>query len=251
MLSEAKAVYSATKKKNDFLFNTYVMRPIAAAFVGPIGRMGFSPNQVTLVGLFVSLLGAALLVVFPSYSGVLLAILVLEIGYMLDCVDGMLARYKGIASKQGHLFDFFTDEIKALALLACLGAHLWRAGVDLPGLQLAPGSDAILHISLAGAFILASATSLTNFVRRPEMSGRETTVEAYKEHAEKSKPTSPLGKVVAAIMTFLSFFGHYPSHIYVWALLGRLDLYFLLYIAFNGLYLAKGWAGLLIRFGRS
>ena len=45
----------------------------------------------------------------------LISIAVLEASYCLDCVDGMLARHKKIASKEGHLFDFFTDELKAAA----------------------------------------------------------------------------------------------------------------------------------------
>ena len=51
--------------------------------------------------------------------------------------------------------------------------------------------------------------------------------------------------------TFLRFLNHYPSHIWLWALAGRLDAYLWLWIALNALYLARGWLGLVLRFGRS
>ena len=52
------------------------------------------------------------------------------------------------------------------------------------------------------------------------------------------------------VMTFLRFLNHYPSHIYLFAAFGRLDVFLLGYVALNALYLAKGWLGLLVRFGR-
>src|SRR5436309_3046958 len=87
---------------------------------------GFSsatPNQLTLVNLAVFVAAIAALVAAPSYWGGLLAIGVLELSYLFDCADGMLARYKKLASKEGHLFDFFTDELKATLLVAALGVR--------------------------------------------------------------------------------------------------------------------------------
>lgn len=43
---------------------------------------------------------------------------------------------------------------------------------------------------------------------------------------------------------------HYPSHICALARAGRLDVFFWIYVLINGLYLAKRWLGLLLRFGR-
>ena len=52
-------------------------------------------------------------------------------------------------------------------------------------------------------------------------------------------------------MTFLRFLNHYPSHLWIFAALGRLDIFFWVYAANNLLYLARGWLGLVLRFGRS
>lgn len=245
-------IYKDTRKKHDLVFNVYLMRPIAAQVVAIVAPTRVTPNQVTLINLFVFIVASALLIALPTYQGGLLAIAVLEASYCLDCVDGMLARHKKIASKEGHLFDFFTDELKALLLAASLGVRLWRTGGSgLDGHTWPAGSPAFLIAGIAGAVILASAVSLTNFVRRPELSGRETTIEAHYETVVEKKSTSLVGRVAQLVTSFLRFLNHYPSHIWIFAAAGRLDVFFWIYIAINLLYLARGWLGILLRFGRS
>jgi hypothetical protein len=51
-------------------------------------------------------------------------------------------------------------------------------------------------------------------------------------------------------MTFLRFLNHYPSHIWIFAIADRLDVFFWIYVTLNFLYLARGWLGLMLRFGR-
>lgn len=252
MFATGVHIYRATRKKHDLLFNLYVMRPIAAQLVALIAPTRVTPNQVTLLNLGVFLVGAAILIALPTFGGSLLAIGVLESSYCLDCVDGMLARHKGIASKEGHLFDFFTDELKALILVSSLGVRLWRTGGVGLDLQFwSAGAPAFLLASVAGAVVVASALSLTNFVRRPELSGRATTVEAHYEANVEARATSAAGKLAQGVTTFLRFLNHYPSHIWLFVLVGRLDVFFWMYIALNALYLVRGWLGLAVRFGRT
>jgi phosphatidylserine synthase len=251
MIGTAAEVYRATRKKHDLIFNVYVMRPIAAGVVTIAAKTPITPNQVTLLNLLIFVVAIALFVALPDYRGGLVAVGVLELSYCLDCVDGMLARFKKIASKEGHLFDFFTDEIKAVLLASALPIRFWRSGaVGLDGKEWPPGTPTFLLAGIAGAFILASATSLTNFVRRPEVSGRESTVEAHYETVEHTKPKSLVGKIGGLVTAFLRFLNHYPSHIWIFALLGRLDVMFWIYLAINFLYLGRGWLGIILRFGR-
>jgi phosphatidylglycerophosphate synthase len=246
MFTTAASIYRETRKKNDQLFNVYVMRPLAAGVVAVIRGTGITPNQVTLLNLVVFVVAAAIFVALPTWTGGLVGVAVLEASYCLDCVDGMLARHKKLASKTGHLFDFFTDELKAVLLAGALAIRAWRAGgYGFDGQLWAPGDARFLLVGIAGVTIIASAISLTNFVRSPEVSGKAATVEAhYETVAQKRSP----GALVA---TFLRFLNHYPSHLYLWALAGRLELYLGLWIALNALYLARGWLGIVLRFGRS
>jgi phosphatidylglycerophosphate synthase len=251
MLGKGLRIYRDTKKKHDLVFNLYVMRPVAAQLVALLAPTGVTPNQVTLLNLFVFIGATGLLVALPTLNGGILAIGVLEASYCLDCVDGMLARHKKIASKEGHLFDFFTDELKALLLAAVLGIRLWRTGgFGIDGQMWPAASPYFLIAGIAGAVVVASAVSLTNFVRRPELSGRETTVEAHYEANVEKKATSMVGRVAQLVTSFLRFLNHYPSHIWIFAFAGRLDVFFWMYIALNLLYLARGWLGLILRFGR-
>jgi hypothetical protein len=250
MFGTAREIYVSTRKKQDQLWNLYVMRPIASLVVVVFAKTSITPNQVTLLNLFVLLVAAVLLVALPTWKGALVAIGVLETSYCLDCVDGMLARYKKIASKEGHLFDFFTDEIKAVVLVAALAVRLWRTGgFGLDGTEW-PAADArFLLAGIAGTGILASAISLTNFVRRPELSGQATTVESHYDRVE-DKPKSAVARLGGLVNTFLRFLNHYPSHIWIFALLDRLDALFWMWVSLNLLYLGRGWLGLLLRFGR-
>jgi phosphatidylglycerophosphate synthase len=251
VLTQATAIYRSTKKKHDLVFNLYVMRPVAALVVAVAARTPVTPNQLTLLNLFIFVGAAVLLPLLPTYGGALIAIAVLEVSYCFDCADGMLARHRKTASKAGHLFDFFTDELKAELLVAALALRLYRTGgVGWDAIPWPPQDSAFLVAGIAGAVIVASAISLTNFVRRPELSGRETTVEAHYDTVEKVVPASPFAKLAGWLATFLRFLNHYPSHIWLFAAFGRLDVYFWIYIALNLLYLARGWLGLVIRFGR-
>lgn len=245
MPSTAARVYRETRKKNDQIFNVYVMRPLAAVFVASVYRTRVTPNQVTLLNLAVFLVAAALFVALPTWSGGLIAVAVLELSYCFDCADGMLARFKKLASKAGHAFDFFTDELKAVLLVGALAVRAWRmGGYGYDGRLWEHGDPRFLLAAVGGVTVIASAISLTNFVRSPAVSGKEPTVEAHYETVEQKK------SVGALVATFLRFLNHYPSHIWIWALAGRLDAYLWLWVALNALYLARGWLGLVLRFGR-
>lgn len=246
MLTTAARIYRETRKKHDQVFNVYVMRPLAAVFVAAVSGTRVTPNQVTLANLAIFVVAAATLVAWPSWRGGLASMAVLYASYCLDCADGMLARFKKLASKAGHKFDFFTDELKAVLLVGALAVRGWRGGgFGVDARAWATGDPRFLLAGIVGVVVVASAISLTNFVRSPEVSGRESTVEAYYETVEQKRT---LGSVVA---TFLRFLNHYPSHLWLWAIAGRLDAYLWVYVALNALYLARGWLGLVLRFGRS
>lgn len=252
MIATATRIYRETRKKHDQIFNTYVMRPVAALVVAAAAPTRVTPNQLTLLNLAVFVAGAAMLVAGPSWSGGLAAVALLEASYCLDCADGMLARHKKLASKTGHLFDFFTDELKAVLLVAALSVRVWRSGgFGIDGRAWSGGDPRFLLSGIAGVLFVSSAISLTNFVRRPELSGRETTVDSFYETTNAAMPATLVARIKSLAATFLRWLNHYPSHIWIWALAGRMDVYLWIYIGLNAAYVARGWAGLAVRFGRS
>jgi phosphatidylglycerophosphate synthase len=228
----AREVYQRTKKVPDLFWNRYVCRPVAAVLVDALKGTRVTPNQVTLASFVVALLAAALLIVLPGRTGLIVAVLVYQASYVLDCADGMLARWRGIASPAGHLLDFLMDELKAFAILAAAAVRLHFEHPTQP----------FLLLGLAGLTALASGIALTSFQRHPEIAPPKST-------AGPSK--SPLARAVRLIEGAAKFLIHYPSYILYVAFTGRLELYLYPYLAVNALYAAKAWLSVAVRFGKS
>jgi len=232
----ATEVYRKTRKVPDLFWNAYVCRPIAALLVSAIEGTRITPNQITLSAVFVALASVALLLLWPGHWGLIAAVVVFELSYVLDCADGMLARWRGTASPVGHLLDFLMDELKAFCLLAAVAVRLFQEQQDVR----------FLLLGLFGLVALASGIALTTFVRRPEVAGP-----ALASAAANSAPRSFVHRIIGLIESGAKFLIHYPSYLLYVAIFGRIELYFLPYIAVNALYAARAFAGVAWRFGRS
>jgi CDP-alcohol phosphatidyltransferase len=230
----AAEVYRKTRKVPDLFWNAYVCRPVAAVLVNAIEGTRITPNQITLSAVFLALLSVVLLLVLPGHLGLILAALVFELSYVLDCADGMLARWRGTASTVGHLLDFLMDELKAFLLLAAVAVRLFRE----------QGDARFLLLGLFGLVALASGIALTTFVRRPEVAGP---TQPTKQPALRS----PLARLLGLVEGGAKFLIHYPSYLLYVAIFGRIELYFLPYVAVNALYAVRAFAGVAWRFGRT
>jgi phosphatidylglycerophosphate synthase len=217
----AREVYQRTKKVPDLFWNRCVCRPLAAVLVNAVKDSRITPNQITLASFAVGMASAVLLIALPGYPGLLLAVLVYQASYVLDCADGMLARWRGITSPAGHLLDFLMDELKAFAVLAAASVRLHFEHPDFP----------YLLVGLAGLVALASGIA-------PAPSASEAS-------------QSFLGRALRFVEGAAKFLIHYPSYIAYVALWGQLELYLLPYVAVNALYAARAFLGVAWRFGRA
>ena len=82
--------------------------PVAAFF----GRLGFSPNALTLVGFGIAVVGAY----FAATQAWLIAGLVVALGAIFDLFDGALARATGRVSKFGAFLDSTFDRLGEAAV---------------------------------------------------------------------------------------------------------------------------------------
>ncbi len=234
-------VYRTSRKKHDQLWNVFFARPLAAPFVTLLLPTRVTPNQVTFWNLFLFAAAAVVLGAYPGHRGAIWGVVLLEASYVFDCVDGMLARTKKLASPVGHLLDFMTDELKAFLLVGAVSIHLWRTVGDVR----------FLLAGVVGLVVVASGLALTTFVRRPEYSGKATTTEAHYETAgEAAAPKSAVRKLAGLVLTFLRFCNHYPSHIWIFAIFDRLDAFLAMYLMLNFLYLGMTGLGVLVRLGK-
>ena len=252
LFSQIADAYRRTKKPRDILWNRFAARPVAAVLLVPLARARVTPNQVTFLSLACFVGAVALLVGMPGYAGLLIAVAVLELSYVLDCVDGQLARLRGTSSPVGAHLDFLMDELKAFLLVAGVGTRLWRGD----------GRTEWLLEALAGLAVVASAISLTTFVRRPEYLqatglARPRTAGDYGDGlfegsaAPAQAPRSLVARAVGLVESLGRFLIHYPSYIVFVALANRLDLFLHVYLAINAAYAARTILAVLRKLGRS
>jgi phosphatidylglycerophosphate synthase len=228
----AREVYQKTKKVPDLFWNRFVCRPIGAVAVDVVKDTRVTPNQITLASFVVGVVSAALIILWRGHWGLIGAVLVYQSSYVLDCADGMLARWRGIASPAGHLLDFLMDELKAFAILAAAAVRLHFEHPEQP----------FLLVGIGGLVCLASGIALTSFTRHPAI-------------APPKSDAAPSLSLVARLVRFVEGIAklliHYPSYILFVALYGRLEYFLYPYVAVNALYAAKTWLSVALRFGRA
>ena len=108
---------------------------VAALFAGRTARrlipaaraLGLSPTAVTMLSFATTLVAAALVAGRPFAGAGIVAAILVEVGFLLDCLDGQLARATGRASDFGRYVDSLTDLVKVFALVVALTASA-RAG---------------------------------------------------------------------------------------------------------------------------
>lgn len=239
MWSEIVAIYRASKKQRDInRFTEWIARPPAAVLVYCLRNTPITPNQVTFLSAATAAGAAAMFVLLAGHAWLVVAALLFELSFVLDCVDGQLARLRKVASPIGHLLDFLMDELKAMFILGAVAVRLWQE----------TGDERILVIGIAALFCLAAGLSLTSFLRRPELGAKPITADG--QPAELGGRRGPLGTVVSGFEFASRVVVHYPQYIWICAVFDRMDIYFWAYAAVNALYLAKCLATILFRFGR-
>jgi len=112
-------------RHSDTFVLTHVYRPLAGALVHALSRTSLTPNQISGVSFLLMLAAAAALATGRGYLVVAGAVLV-QVAFVLDCVDGQLARFTGRTSRFGTVFDTILDRYADLALIVGLvGAAQW------------------------------------------------------------------------------------------------------------------------------
>ena len=253
MFAAIADAYRRTRKPRDIVWNRFVARPAAAVVLVPLERSRVTPNQVTFASLFVFAGAVAMMVAMPGHAGLVAAVLVIELSYVLDCVDGQLARLRGTSTPVGAHLDFLMDELKAFLLVAASAVRLWQERQD--EIWLAEG--------LVGLVVVASAISLTTFIRRPEYltaAGGNPAAAGPQGSGDygagfsgatgaPAAPRSVIRRLVGAVESVGRFLIHYPSYLVVVAIVNRLDIFLHVYLAINAAYAARSLLGVIRKLG--
>jgi phosphatidylglycerophosphate synthase len=244
--SDIADVYRRTKKPKDILWNRFAARPLAAVLLVPLAKTRISPNQITFLSLLTFVGAMVMLALQRGHLGLIAAVLVLELSYVLDCTDGQLARLKHKASPVGAHLDFLMDELKAFLLVAATGIRLWQTD----------GHEFWLVEALLGLAVVAIAISLTTFMRRPEYLTATGTVRPQSAgdygdgFAAEQKPVHS-ASLVGLVEDLGRFLIHYPSYLLFVAIADQLDVFLHVYLAINAAYAARSLLGVALKLGRS
>jgi phosphatidylglycerophosphate synthase len=246
LFSQIAAVYRETKKPKDIVWNRFVARPLAAVLLVPLGKTRITPNQVTFLSLVVFLAAMVGLALERGHLWLIIAAVGLELSYVLDCVDGQLARLRHRASPVGAHLDFLMDELKAFLLVAACGLRLWRTDQH----------ELWLVEALLGLLAVASAISLTTFMRRPEYlaavgGARPPAAGDYGDGFVPQTPATRALSVVGLVEDLGRFLIHYPSYFLVVAIVDQLDVFLHVYLAINAAYAGRSLLAAALKLGRT
>lgn len=119
---------SRRRNEHEFFLNTLYGSVISPYFTVICLRLGLSPDQVTIVGGAFGAFGVALLFLPLGWWSVV-AVVALQLGYVLDFADGQVARLTGTSSRAGAYLDWLTHfYIPVAAVLALAASVAWSTG---------------------------------------------------------------------------------------------------------------------------
>ena len=111
---DAARLRLAVKERDDF-FTTYFVSPVSPHVVRWAARLGLSPTAVTGISVAVAVARRAGLRAGRRRPAMVAGAVLLYLGFVLDCVDGQLARYTRQFSAFGGWLDTMADRAKEYA----------------------------------------------------------------------------------------------------------------------------------------
>jgi len=109
---ERKIQLKKTFKPREEWWSRVFATPIANLVLSGIADWSFiTPNRLTILSFILTILTTPL-ILSGTPKNLLIAGIVLQLAYIVDCMDGQLARYRQTASSIGSFFDKLSDYIK-------------------------------------------------------------------------------------------------------------------------------------------
>lgn len=113
-----------TEKYPENIWTGKVIRPLSCYPTWIFLKLGITANQTTLINLFIGLSGCALLGL-GTYGTTVLGAILLNVNYLLDRVDGNIARATGTSTKLGEMLDGFSDSFLDMVIPISIGIGLY------------------------------------------------------------------------------------------------------------------------------
>ena len=131
------------------VYPRYVTHKISIRIVKLLLHSSITPNQITLLSIVVGIISSIMFITaIPIYF--FMGALILELYYIIDAVDGQLARYKKLSSMTGGYFDYVSNYIVHPCVFFCIGLGLLRHSGDIIPIVFA--FSASVSVSLISVF---------------------------------------------------------------------------------------------------
>lgn len=139
-----------TQKKRDAWWTVLLVDPVATPLVRQTAlRTRITPNQITW-GAFLLGIGSSVCFAFGDWRWLVLGAVIYHFSFIMDCMDGKVARLTGQGSVFGAWLDFVFDRIRVMV-----------CGVALMGGQYARTDD-VIYIWLAVAVVFLDTLRYIN-----------------------------------------------------------------------------------------
>jgi phosphatidylglycerophosphate synthase len=134
----------------DYPLTILIINPINLRLVRMVGRTSITPNQLSIFSFFLTAASALCMASIEHWiqaigGGLLLA------GYIIDCLDGDLARLKNLKSPLGAMLDPILNRCGEIVIISGISINGWRLTGDpiwlLGGLFLLSASQLYFYIT--------------------------------------------------------------------------------------------------------
>jgi phosphatidylglycerophosphate synthase len=142
-------------KRNQDWWSIVLGGPVAQVMAAVIGDVRFiTPNGVTWVA-FACKLACVPLVLVGTREADLAAVVCMQLNVVLDCLDGVLARYRKAGSQTGAFLDKVTDSIGLLALGGAFAYRVHRQSGDATAALLLCAACALWSVRMYAYWVVA------------------------------------------------------------------------------------------------
>jgi phosphatidylglycerophosphate synthase len=144
-MSFAARLKRTRQKRNDDWWSIVLGGPLAQILAAILADVRWiTPNGVTWIA-FLLKLACAPLLLLGTRSADVAAVVCMQVNVVLDCLDGVLARYRKTGSATGAFLDKVTDAVGLVALSGAFALRLHRdTGDGLAALVLVLGTGLFL-----------------------------------------------------------------------------------------------------------
>tara|TARA_Y100001978_G_C23697257_1_gene438328 strand:- start:765 stop:1646 length:882 start_codon:yes stop_codon:yes gene_type:complete len=119
-------------------------RPFSLRLSWLLYRRGIKPNAVTIAQIFIGLIGCLMISSFFTKISFFIGLIFLHFAYLLDCIDGEIARATKTESLQGVFLDKFSHALLMPAIFMSVGFFYSKYSID--------NQDFIILVSLLASY---------------------------------------------------------------------------------------------------